>query len=203
MPKIVDKEQKQSEIAKVAIQLFAEKGFENTTLQNIADATGVGKGTIYHYFKSKFDILKKTASEILNEFTMSIESSIFDESDPEKQIRFLFDQSIEWGLKVEHIFIVYFELILINLRNNEYDDFLDELRKLISDYRVWTTEIIEKGKSMGKFRKDVDAKSLSIYLVASIDGLFLHYMFDNRTLDLKSAVDEFLKTLFTGLGNGG
>lgn len=202
MPKIVDKEQKQSEIARVALMLFAEKGFEKTTLQNIASASGLGKGTLYHYFHSKFDILKKTVDEIMNEFADAIESAVFNEADPEKQIRSLFDQTIEWSLMVEPVLIVYMEMILINLRNNDYGDFLNDIRKLVSDYRIWLGDIIEKGKSEGKFKAEVDAKSLSVYLVASMDGLFLHYILDNRNFDLKAATDEFLKTLFNGLFKG-
>ena len=202
MPKIVDKEQKKSEIARVAIQLFSEKGFENATLQNIADAAGVGKGTIYHYFKSKFDILKQIVTELLNEFNSAIESAVFDEGDPEAQIFSLFDQTIDWSLRVENILIVYLELILMNQRNNTYGDFLEDIRNLLADYRAWMLEIIESGIKMGRFRDDIDVKSLSIFLVASMDGLFLHYLFDNRNFDLKAVTESFLKTFFKGLLKG-
>jgi AcrR family transcriptional regulator len=44
-------------IARVALQLFAERGYEQTTLAEIADAADVSKRTIFAYFQSKEDIL--------------------------------------------------------------------------------------------------------------------------------------------------
>lgn len=48
---------KRTTIIKTAIQLFAEKGFHSTSIQEIADAAGIAKGSMYLYFKSKDDLL--------------------------------------------------------------------------------------------------------------------------------------------------
>ena len=39
-------------IIDAAMKLFLEKGYENTTMQDIVEASGMSKGAIYHYFKS-------------------------------------------------------------------------------------------------------------------------------------------------------
>lgn len=44
-------------ILSIAYRLFMEKGYENTTIQDITDELGMSKGAIYHHFKSKEDIL--------------------------------------------------------------------------------------------------------------------------------------------------
>jgi AcrR family transcriptional regulator len=51
------KQQTRETIASVALQLFAERGYEHTTLAEIADAANVSKRTIFAYFESKEDIL--------------------------------------------------------------------------------------------------------------------------------------------------
>jgi AcrR family transcriptional regulator len=51
------KQQTRDTIARVALQLFAERGYEQTTLAEIADAANVSKRTIFAYFESKEDIL--------------------------------------------------------------------------------------------------------------------------------------------------
>jgi AcrR family transcriptional regulator len=48
---------KKTQILEAAIRLFAENGFHSTSIQEIADAAGVAKGSTYLYFKSKDDIL--------------------------------------------------------------------------------------------------------------------------------------------------
>lgn len=44
-------------LAKIATIIFAEKGYRETSLQEICEAAGISKGGIYHYFKGKEDIL--------------------------------------------------------------------------------------------------------------------------------------------------
>jgi mycofactocin system transcriptional regulator len=45
------------ELARVAVDLFARKGFEETTLEDVADAVGVGRRTLFRYFASKNDLV--------------------------------------------------------------------------------------------------------------------------------------------------
>jgi AcrR family transcriptional regulator len=51
------KQQTRETIARVALQLFVERGYEHTTLADIADAANVSKRTIFAYYESKEDIL--------------------------------------------------------------------------------------------------------------------------------------------------
>jgi TetR/AcrR family transcriptional regulator, cholesterol catabolism regulator len=62
MPKgipLTDEEQarRQSEISNAALRLFVEKGFNETSMREIAQAADAGKSTLYDYFKTKDDIL--------------------------------------------------------------------------------------------------------------------------------------------------
>ena len=53
-------------ILDVSLKLFLEKGYENTTIQDIIDALGnLSKGAIYHHFKSKEDILEAVCDQRL------------------------------------------------------------------------------------------------------------------------------------------
>ena len=55
--KIVEnKEEKEKKILASAFKLFTEKGFKNTSIQEIVDHAGVAKGTFYLYFKDKYDV---------------------------------------------------------------------------------------------------------------------------------------------------
>ncbi|MFN3420962.1 MAG: TetR/AcrR family transcriptional regulator [Armatimonadota bacterium] len=51
-------EERQEQIVEAAAKLFSEKGFEGTSIDDIAEACGVAPGLIYHYFDSKADILR-------------------------------------------------------------------------------------------------------------------------------------------------
>lgn len=60
-PKVV--EDRREQILEVALQVFAEKGFDRATNKDIAQAAGVTSGLIYHYFESKEELLKAIFKE--------------------------------------------------------------------------------------------------------------------------------------------
>ena len=53
MPRNKYPEQTVEKILDAAAALFAEKGYQSTTLQDIIDATGLSKGAVYHHFRGK------------------------------------------------------------------------------------------------------------------------------------------------------
>jgi AcrR family transcriptional regulator len=54
----------ESQIMEEATRLFADRGFAGTSLQDIADATGLTRPALYHYFESKEDLLSRLVSEL-------------------------------------------------------------------------------------------------------------------------------------------
>ena len=55
-----------NEILDVSGNLFTTKGYEKTTVNDILDGVGIGKGTFYHYFKSKEDVMDAVITRIAN-----------------------------------------------------------------------------------------------------------------------------------------
>ncbi|MCF6268852.1 MAG: TetR/AcrR family transcriptional regulator [Melioribacteraceae bacterium] len=75
-----EREFKRSEILNAAIQIFAMKGFKAATLDEIAEKSEFGKGTIYNYFSSKEEIYKEIILLILKEHKKSIKE-VYNETD--------------------------------------------------------------------------------------------------------------------------
>jgi AcrR family transcriptional regulator len=67
------KQQTRETIARVALHLFAERGYEHTTLADIADAADVSKRTIFAYFQSKEDILFCDEPSMVERFREKLE----------------------------------------------------------------------------------------------------------------------------------
>ncbi|SCW42630.1 transcriptional regulator, TetR family [Eubacterium ruminantium] len=59
-------EERKNEILDVAEQLFAEKGFDNASTNDIIKRIGIARGTLYHHFKSKEEILDAIVNRITN-----------------------------------------------------------------------------------------------------------------------------------------
>ena len=78
MPK-TDGYKTKEKILGVAEQLFAEKGFNGTSIDKIAKTAGVNKGLIYYHFKDKKDIVVSIFKGIINEIEQSIRLSVPEE----------------------------------------------------------------------------------------------------------------------------
>ena len=63
---IVDKEEKRKAIALSCAELLLERGINKLTISQIAQTAGVGKGTIYEYFKNKDDIVFEIITLFIN-----------------------------------------------------------------------------------------------------------------------------------------
>lgn len=68
MKRVVKKPtERREEIIKAARELFLTKDYNKTTMQDFMNYLGIAKGTIYHYFKSKEDLLEAVVEDIVNE----------------------------------------------------------------------------------------------------------------------------------------
>jgi AcrR family transcriptional regulator len=192
MPRIVDRDKKRSEIAQKAIEVLAKRGFQATTIQEIADAAGLGKGTVYHYFKTKEEILSAVSEEILHEMERSFGAALLRIDKPMEKLSALIEEALHVTEDVEYLFIVYTELWLMNLRGDHYNDYMSVIKNLHEDLKKLTAGMIDEGKKQGLWDKDTDSDALAAYLVASFDGVIAHYMMDKENFDIKRVTKEFI-----------
>ncbi|QTA93150.1 TetR/AcrR family transcriptional regulator [Desulfonema magnum] len=199
MSKIVDKKKRRSEIAKAAVDIFARKGFENTTVQEIADRAKIAKGTVYLYFKTKEDILNEASKEILCELEGNLLHSLSRLTDPVEKLSALITEAMTITPEFEQIFIVYMESRLFHLRDREYGTFIKNFEESLRKVRRITVEIIRQGKTQGAFRNDADAEALAFCLFGAFDGVVMQYLHNKSGFDIENVRNEFLKNFFNGL----
>ena len=72
-----------------AAHLFRDKGFDRTTVRDIAAAVGIQSGSIFHHFKSKEDILYAVMEEVIHFNTARLEQAVASEPTAEGQLRAL------------------------------------------------------------------------------------------------------------------
>jgi AcrR family transcriptional regulator len=199
MPKIVDKQRKRSEIARIAIETFSKKGFENTTIQEIADAAKIGKGTIYEYFKTKEDIIAQVTIEFFSEMEKSMGAAFFKTVNSREKLQRMIQETMKITEEMEHLLSIYLEIWLIFLRGHGYSETIKMFDEFLMNMRSSIVQIIEEGKKTGDFRKNVDSESTAISLFAALDGIAVHYMLSKPKFDLEKITREFMDIFLSGL----
>ena len=66
-------QERRQEIVVTARELFQNKSYESTTMQDIMNALGIAKGTIYHYFKSKEELLEAVVEDSVDKYIAGLE----------------------------------------------------------------------------------------------------------------------------------
>jgi AcrR family transcriptional regulator len=79
---------RRTEIMEAAVKCFMEKGFHNTTMQDIYDATKLSPGAVYNYFSSKEDIVVSALNEF-RDWSISSMTPLLSEDQSESLIKYV------------------------------------------------------------------------------------------------------------------
>lgn len=155
---------RRNEILKIAAEVLAEKGCASATVRDIANASGILSGSLYHHFKSKDEIIFIILSEVFQEFKFGYENIQNESQDPVKVLQDL----------------VIFGFTTLDRWNNELqilqNDFgflsrLPEFRFLVDgsdEIEATWIKSISRGIDQGVFKGDLDARFVYQIMIGSI-----------------------------------
>ncbi|SFQ49202.1 DNA-binding transcriptional regulator, AcrR family [Amycolatopsis arida] len=177
----------------VATRLFAERGFDRTSVQEIVAAAGVTKGAMYHYFDSKDDLLYEIYGRILREQTERLEKFAATEA----PVR-------------ERLVAAASDVVVSSIANlDDTKIFLQSMHQLNPDkqravraerrrYHERFRALIEEGQRTGEFRTDQPADLVVDYFFGAVHHLGFWYHSDGA-LSARQIGDHFADLLLGSL----
>lgn len=140
-----------------SIQLFEEKGFSQTSINDIVHALSATKGTFYYYFKSKeqllMDIHQQYINHMLDRQMMLInDKTLSNEEKLVKMIRILIDDIKDKGSSGR----VFFR----EIRHLKEDNII-EVKAKRKNFRLNIEKIIQSGIDVGEFQSDLRADMIA------------------------------------------
>lgn len=143
---------RREELLRIAADLFATKGFRNTTVRDIADAAGILSGSLYHHFDSKESMVDELMRTFQAELFAAYDAILASDDDArtklEKAVRLSFDTIERRGAEV-----AIFQNEAATLGQLERFDYLAERNRQSRD--VWLT-LLSDGVESGVLRHDLD-----------------------------------------------
>ena len=200
-PKIVNKEAKKMEIIHAAIKIFSEKGMVKAKIDDIANEAGIGKGTIYEYFRSKEEIFTSGFHMFFQGMQDQIETALNSTTDPVEQLKLLIDHSLKSFLQHgSDLAMIMMDFWAEGIRNKDEKILSSiDLRKIYHEFRIIIQAIINNGIEQGIFRQ-VDSQHVASLMIGSLDGIMLQWIMDHKAIDLDkvtdSAIDLFINCLY-------
>ena len=144
-PKVVDKEAKKHTILTAAMKVFAKKGVANTKMTDVAVAAGIGKGTIYEYYKNKDEIFAESFHHFMEVLENIMAQRLFKISDPMEKIK---EMTMGWIDALQTHSYEFVEIMLDfwaeGVRHKEKTPVFD-LNTIYTEYRALVSNILDEG----------------------------------------------------------
>lgn len=179
------KEKRIQDITEAAMEIFLEKGYENTTMESIAKKAGMSKGGLYHYFKSK-DMVLMFVNQKISDNIENIMNKAFEMPSVKEGILYYIENYLKYWIEHPKETIFLFLSITKVLDNHEL---LEYYQQFMGDYMKYFEEIFEMGVQLGEFIPH-NVKTSAITLVGALDGI-ISYMILDENLKLDDVVYHF------------
>jgi AcrR family transcriptional regulator len=167
MPKVVPeyKEEAKSRILDAANKVFAENGYHEATMDDIAKRLGVSKGAIYLYFSSKEDLFEAMVKTAPQAFKEILYSSFGDEANPIQSATQFFDKMLKLSASNPGL---SFEILSEASRNPSLKRILKQNHE---EYERVLTSFLVEGRKRGIMGNNLDIPPLANALIALWNGL--------------------------------
>ncbi|MDH5382740.1 MAG: TetR/AcrR family transcriptional regulator [Cyclobacteriaceae bacterium] len=178
------RKESKDKILKVAVVLFAEKGYASTSISQISKNAGISKGLIYNYFESKEDLLRQMILGLFEEMMPRFDLKDIKKLTREKFIE-LTDVSLDIVYENPHRWRLYTSIFT---QPGIMDLFKEDLLKLTMPFIPLFIEYFkEKGHK--------NPEAMLRYYSATLDGIQLHILMDIENFPLQD-VRELLINQF-------
>lgn len=169
MPKIVDKDEMRNAILDAAMRAYTERGYHAATIGDIAAQAGLGKGTLYLYFKNK-DALTKA---LVDRHFAALEAGFAQAPRPETLDAFIGGLARTIDIPEAHAkFIrVFFEVFGPSFAS---DDFARTVASFFDRMGAHYAAQIDHLQKQGDVRADLDPELFGRALASQLDGVMLH-----------------------------
>jgi AcrR family transcriptional regulator len=180
----------------VAVKLFAERGFEGTSVQELVEAAGVTKGAMYHYFASKDDLLFEIYHRLLGTQTERLSAIGEGPGTAAQRVRAAAVDVVETTLQSIDEAIVFFRSIHM-LPQEKRAEVRAERRQYHERFRA----LVEEGQRDGDLRGDVSSDIAVHFFFGAVNQLGTWYHRDGG-LTHSQVAEHYADLFIDGLRKG-
>lgn len=188
-------EERKEQILDAAEQVFTQKGLDLARMDDIAEATGLSKGALYLYFKSKDDLIIAILDRIFLHVFKQLDAREENEMSATEAIFQFTEDAIRDYKMMLRLMPVAYEFLALAFRNKTVQK---ALRQYFRHYMEVLVPIIQRGIDAGEFRQ-VDAREVAIAAGAIYEGTVLLWVYDKALVDIERHIRASIKLLLEGI----
>ena len=187
---------RRGELLRIAAELFATKGFKNTTVRDIAEASGILSGSLYHHFDSKESMIDEVLSTFQEELFGKYDEILAGDEDARAKLERAVRVSFEAIDQHPHE-VAIFQNEADYLGGFERFGYLAE--RNAQSRNVWTT-LLTEGVGTGVLRPDLNIE-LTYRFIRDTVWVAVRWYRPGKGLSHDDIADQYLRILLDGISN--
>jgi TetR/AcrR family transcriptional regulator, fatty acid metabolism regulator protein len=193
-----DKSDVKERIITESTRLFLAYGFRGTSVKEITEAVGIGRGTLYWYFKSKDEILQRVLQEFETFFVDGMVKAV-DKCTGNfvAKYRAFHKFATEFARDNRDLALVFNALLNEIVGSNTLAE--KEVKKIYEKYRSFVEGMIEEGKREGSVRADMESGLYAHVIMAAHTGMLVEWFVNDESLDVGSFVRVYRDVILRGI----
>ena len=190
---VTERAQRRDELLLAAARLFSQRGYHGTSMQHLAQAMGILRGSLYAHIESKEDLLFDIVDRGADRFITRMEEVLALDITPEEKVRLAIKAHIE--TVAEHM-----EASTVFLNDWKFlsQDRKAEIQAKRDLYESLLREIIEEGIEWETFPEDLDPKYAALLILSTVNWIYQWYSPDGALAPADIA-DTFSEMILSGI----
>jgi AcrR family transcriptional regulator len=188
-------EERKDQILDAASEVFTEKGLQKARMDDIVEQSGLSKGTLYWYFKSKDDIVIGIFERLFARELAELSNLVADKRPAATRLLIYTERVIKDVFRLLRFAPIAFEFLSFAFRRKYFKDAFKVYLKTHMDILV---PIIQQGVESGEFR-DISPQEAAIAIGAIFEGTILLWVYDNALVEPEIHIRSGTEILIEGM----
>ena len=185
-------------IIEAAIKVFARDGLEKGKIADIAKEAGIGKGTVYEYFRSKEEIFKAIEYYMFKDFNLIFDQLRSSSLSPTQKLISLMENALDMFMEMGDILLILMELWAQAGRGHVHGSDHSLFVEYYDDYRKRVESILEDGIKTGELR-EMNKEGVATLLLAFMDGLVWQFVMLKDSKKFNKVKSEAVESFMRGI----
>ena len=183
--------------------IFAERGFENSTLEEISEAADFGKGTIYHYFASKEEIYSAVIKKLFNQYLITIKLADKKSSSLREFLQLLMRSMFLLSIENKSAFLLLVQIRADLMRDSSLK-FFDHIKEIHEEIIKIYLRRINKAIRKNEIIK-LNARALAILFKGMALSHINYILIDQKKMkiEIDDEIQFILDIIFDGIEKKG
>ncbi len=192
----VQRKSRRGDILRCFTEMVAERGYDEVSVRDVAEALDISKGTILHHFRSKESLLEELHSEYMRRRLAEARELLATSDDPTEQLQLIVYQ-LMLAQQDDRAATVAFAREIVRFAEQEV---MADVRRMRDEYTKLVTEIVRRGVQRGAF-VEVDPSLTALQVFGMCNWSWTWFKPEGRR-SAREIAAEFCRTLIGGLANG-